>query len=100
VRLLPITDVEATRMIDALQSAPLLRGYRGAPPGDIEALVDVLLRLSQLGTDFPEIDTLEMNPVLVRPAGQGVVVLDVRGKLVTTDMRSVTPDAAHSQSGE
>ena len=81
VRLAPITDSEARRMIDALKSAPLLRGYRGAPAGDIDALADVLLRLSQLATDFPMIDTLEMNPVLVRPAGEGVSVLDVRAKL-------------------
>lgn len=82
VRLAPVTDAEARRMIDELRSAPLLRGYRGAPPGDIDALVDVLLRLSQLAVDVPSIDTLEMNPVLVRPAGHGVAVLDVRGKLV------------------
>lgn len=82
VRLAPITDTEAQRMIDALKSAPLLRGYRGAPPGDVEALVDVLLRLSQLAVELPELDTLEMNPVLVRPAGHGVAVLDARGKLL------------------
>lgn len=83
VRLAPITDTEARRMIDALKSAPLLHGYRGAPPGDVDALVEVLLRLSQLAADLPAIDTLEMNPVLVRPAGRGVAVLDVRGKLAT-----------------
>jgi acetyltransferase len=81
VRLAPVTDTEAERMIDALRSAPLLRGYRGAPPGDLKALQAVLLRLSQLALDFPVIDTLEMNPVLVRPAGEGVTVLDVRARL-------------------
>lgn len=81
VRLAPVTDTEARRMIDALKSAPLLYGYRGAPPGDIDALVEVLLRLSQLAASEPAIDTLEMNPVLVRTAGHGVSVLDVRGKL-------------------
>ncbi|MEZ4313424.1 MAG: acetate--CoA ligase family protein [Polyangiaceae bacterium] len=82
VRLAPITDTEAGRMIDALKSAPLLRGYRGAAPGDVEALTDVLLRLSQLAAEVPELETLEMNPVLVRAAGQGITVLDVRGKLL------------------
>ena len=81
VRLAPITDTEAARMVDALRSAPLLRGYRGAPPGDVDALVETLLRLSQLAADLPELETLEMNPVLVRPAGHGVAVLDARGKL-------------------
>lgn len=56
--------------------------FRGAPPGDVDALVDVLLRLSQLAAEQPAIDTLEMNPVLVRPAGSGVAVLDVRGRLI------------------
>ena len=82
VRLAPITDTEAARMIDALRSAPLLRGYRGSPPLDIEALTITLLRLSQLAADLPEIETLEMNPVLVRPAGGGIAVLDARGKIV------------------
>jgi acyl-CoA synthetase (NDP forming) len=81
VRLAPITDTEASRMVGALRSAPLLRGYRGAPPGDVDALVDTLLRLSQLAVDLPELENLEMNPVLVRPAGHGVAVLDARGKL-------------------
>ena len=40
------------------------------------------LRLSQLAVELPELDTLEMNPVLVRPAGHGVAVLDARGKLL------------------
>ncbi len=81
VRLAPVTDTEARRMMEAVKSFPLLRGYRGSPPGDIDALTEVLLRVSQLAVDFPAIDTLEMNPVLVRPAGEGVSVLDVRAKL-------------------
>jgi len=81
VRLAPVTDTEARRMIEAVKSFPLLKGYRGSPPGDIDALTEVLLRVSQLAVDFPGIDTLEMNPVLVRPAGEGVSVLDVRAKL-------------------
>lgn len=83
VRLAPVTDTEARRMIEAVKSFPLLRGYRGSPPGDIDALTEVLLRVSQLAVDFPVIDTLEMNPVLVRPAGEGVSVLDVRAKLAS-----------------
>lgn len=76
-----MTDSEARRMIESVKSSQLLRGYRGSPPGDIDALTEVLLRVSQLAVDFPVIETLEMNPVLVRPAGEGVSVLDVRAKL-------------------
>ncbi|MBK8254300.1 MAG: acetate--CoA ligase family protein [Polyangiaceae bacterium] len=81
VRLCPITDAEAHRMIESLKSAPLLRGYRGGAPGDIDALVEMIQRLSYLAESEPRIETLEMNPVLIRPAGHGVAVLDVRGKL-------------------
>ena len=81
LRLAPLTDAEADGMIDSLRSAKLLHGYRGAPAGDVPALRDLLLRLSRLATDLPELDTLEMNPVLVREAGKGLVVLDSRAKL-------------------
>jgi len=76
-----VTDVEAAEMIESLRAAPLLRGYRGEPPADIPALRDLLLRLSQLARDFPELETLEINPVLVKNENEGLVVLDARAKL-------------------
>jgi len=82
LRLGPLTDVEVAEMIDSLRSAQLLRGYRGAPAGDIAAFKELLLRLSQLAAELPELETLEMNPVLVRKAGQGAVILDARAKLL------------------
>jgi acetyltransferase len=81
VRLAPVTDVEAAEMIESLRAAPLLRGYRGEAPADIPALRDLLLRLSQLARDIPELETLEINPVLVKNEKEGLVVLDARAKL-------------------
>jgi succinyl-CoA synthetase beta subunit len=77
----PITDVEAAGMHDSLRSAALLNGYRGEPPADRDAVEALLCKLSQLAQDFRELDRQEINPVLVRGAGQGLAALDARAKL-------------------
>ena len=56
----------------------LLRGVRGEKPADLDAVADTLVRISQLVTDFPEIVELDINPLLVFAAGQGVLGLDMR----------------------
>jgi acetyl-CoA synthetase (ADP-forming) len=48
---------------------------------DIDAVVDMLIRLSQLGTDFPQLDEMDLNPVFVFPKGKGAAVVDARIKL-------------------
>jgi len=65
-------------MLSQLKGLPLLQGRRGSVPSDIDALKDVLLRLSALIEDFPEIDQVEMNPVFVFNEGQGCAVVDAR----------------------
>jgi acyl-CoA synthetase (NDP forming) len=65
-------------MIEEIRSYGLLRGVRGEPPADLEATVDVLLRLSQLVTDFPEIVEMDINPLMVFERGQGAVGIDMR----------------------
>lgn len=74
----PLTDVDPDRMLKQLKSLPLLEGWRGSPPKDIEALKDVLLRLSALIEDFPEISEMEINPLLVFDRGDGCVAADAR----------------------
>ncbi|MEU4424793.1 GNAT family N-acetyltransferase [Actinoplanes sp. NPDC024001] len=69
LQLVPMTDLDAGRMWRSLRSAALLTGYRGAPPIDIAALEDLLLRLSRLAEDHPEIAELDLNPVLAGPDG-------------------------------
>lgn len=81
LHLAPVTDAEAERMVDMLRAARLLKGFRGAPVGDLPALRDAVQRLAQLAHDLPAIAEVEANPVRVLPAGQGVVVLDARIRL-------------------
>lgn len=77
-RLAPINEYETKDMIDSIKTSKLLRGVRGEKPSDVNALVDCLLRLSQLVTDFPEIAEFDMNPLLVLEDGKGCRAVDVR----------------------
>lgn len=77
----PLRDVDPDRMLERLKCLPLLLGYRGRPVCDIAALKDTLLRLSALIEDFPEIEQMEINPLIVLPEGQGCVAVDVRVKV-------------------
>lgn len=77
-RLAPINEYETRDMIDSIKTSKLLRGVRGEKPSDVNALVDCLLRLSQIVTDFPEITEFDMNPLLVLEDGKGCRAVDVR----------------------
>ena len=74
----PITHKEAYEMIDELRGAPILKGARGHKPSDIGAVVEVLLRLSQLLIDFPEIRELDINPLRLFQENNGCRALDAR----------------------
>jgi acyl-CoA synthetase (NDP forming)/GNAT superfamily N-acetyltransferase len=78
-RLTPLTDTDAYQLIGSVRSAPLLRGYRGQPAADLGALRDLLLRVSRLADDLPEVTELDLNPVIARP--DGVFVVDARVKV-------------------
>jgi acetyl coenzyme A synthetase (ADP forming)-like protein len=80
-RLSPLTDLDAEELIAGTKVATLLRGYRGSPAADVSALRDLLLRVSLMVEDCPEMAEMDLNPVLVRRAGQGAVVLDARMRL-------------------
>ena len=77
--LTPLTDIDADTLIRSIKAAPLLLGHRGSPPADLEALRDLLLRVSRLADDLPEITDLDLNPVIARP--DGVFVVDARVKV-------------------
>ena len=77
-RLAPLTRTEADAMVHEIRSFPLLAGVRGQPPADLAAVVDALLRVSQLVTDFPEIIELDVNPLVVNPHGGGATAVDAR----------------------
>ena len=72
----PLNERLARRMLEELKIWPLLKGYRGKSPVDIEKLIEILIRLSYLAADYPEITELDINPLLV--AKDGVITLDAR----------------------
>ncbi len=80
-RLAPLSEEDAIEMIQSIKGYPILKGTRGEKPVDIDAVVDMLIRLSQLGTDFPQLDEMDLNPVFVFPKGKGAAVVDARIKL-------------------
>jgi acetyl coenzyme A synthetase (ADP forming)-like protein len=80
-RVHPLTDVDADQLLGSVKAAKLLAGYRGAPPADLPAMRELLLRVSRLVEDVPEIVEMDLNPVIARPAGQGALALDARVRL-------------------
>lgn len=78
----PVSSAHALRLIQGLRIAPILAGARGRPPADIAALADTIARLSELATALgPRLTELDINPLLVREAGRGVIALDGRATL-------------------
>ena len=77
-RLSPVSDLDAEQMIAELRSRRVLDGYRGAPAGDVKALVALIQRVSALVEVVPEITELDLNPVKVLAPGEGAVVVDGR----------------------
>ena len=66
-RLAPLTDLDASELVHAGKAGRLVGGFRGAPPADEDALADLVLRLSRLADDVPELVELDLNPVLALP---------------------------------
>ncbi|EIE99983.1 bifunctional acetate--CoA ligase family protein/GNAT family N-acetyltransferase [Saccharomonospora glauca] len=68
-RAVPLTDVDAATLVREPRTAPLLTGYRGDEPADLAALQDLVLRVSALAEDHPEVRSLSLDPVLASPEG-------------------------------
>lgn len=77
-RVAPLSVQEAAAMTTEIRAAALLRGVRGEPPADLAAAREVLLRISQLVTDFPEIVELDINPLVLLEEGEGAIAIDMR----------------------
>lgn len=77
-RVAPMNRLQAKAMVEEIRSFKLLSGVRGQAPADIEAIIDTLLRVSQLVNDWPEIAEMDINPLLVRDQGAGAVAVDMR----------------------
>ena len=79
LRLPPLNEAQARCMVTATRSWPLLQGFRGQPPADVPALVQLLTNLSRLAqAESHHLASLDLNPVMILPQGQGVQVVDLR----------------------
>jgi len=74
----PVSREEVLESLDRLKAGALLAGVRGEPAGDREFLVETILRVGQLVTDFPEIAEMDVNPLFVARRGRGGLAVDVR----------------------
>jgi acetyl-CoA synthetase (ADP-forming) len=78
----PVSRERALRMVDELRMSPLLKGARGRPPVDLDAIADAVERVSWLASDLgSRLVDLEVNPLIVRAAGRGAVAVDGRATL-------------------
>jgi acetyltransferase len=75
-RICPLTPLDTNDMLTGIRGVAILKGVRGAPPADFAALGEALQRVSQLAVDFPEIEELDINPLLAFPSG--VTAIDAR----------------------
>jgi acetyltransferase len=84
-RIAPVRPLGARRMLEEIRAHKILKGFRNQPPADREALAACIERLSQLALAFPEIEELDVNPLMVYPQGQGVRAVDARILLKAPD---------------
>jgi len=89
----PLNERLARLMIEKLRIFPLLKGYRGSGPKNLDKLIETIIRLSYLAADYPEITELDINPLLV--SGQSVTALDARIIVDTSQRRSESNPYAH-----
>jgi acyl-CoA synthetase (NDP forming)/RimJ/RimL family protein N-acetyltransferase len=72
-RAVPLTDEDAAALVRAPKAAPLLTGYRGSEPADLDALADLVSRVAALAEDVPQVRWLALEPILAGPAGAQAV---------------------------
>ena len=89
-RIAPLTDRDAHELVHGIRGFKLLKGFRGHAPADIDALRELLLRISRLAEEVPEIAELDLNPVIALAPGQGCRIVDARIRVAT---RRVTRSA-------
>lgn len=77
-RVAPLSKGDIQSMVSETVAGKLLNGYRGAPIADFDSLYSVIAQLSHLAAEHPEIQEIEINPLIVYPKGEGVVAIDSR----------------------
>lgn len=89
----PLNERLALQMLKSLKIYPLLQGYRGSKPKNIDKLIEVMIRLSYLAADYPEIEELDINPLIVTPSD--VMALDARIVVDQEILGKETTDYSH-----
>ena len=77
-RVAPFDRAETLAMIGETHAGKLLQGLRGQPPADIDAVAEVIERVARLALDYPRIQEIDINPLIVYAAGHGALAVDVR----------------------
>lgn len=96
-RVAPLTDQDANEMVGGINGHRLLQGYRGQPAADVKAIEEVLLRLSRLAEEIPEISELDLNPIFALPTGQGCRIADARIRVAHCPPPPHNPDSNRSE---
>ena len=84
-RVAPLTDRDVDDLLNEIRGVKLLQGYRGRPPADLDALREVLLRVSHLAEALPEVVELDLNPVMALAPGMGARIVDARVRVARQD---------------
>ena len=82
-RIAPVTRYDAENMLKEIRAAKILDGYRGEPPRDKEALIDIIVNLSKLMEELEEVSDVDLNPIMSFEKGKGAKVADARVLLKT-----------------
>lgn len=87
-RVNPLTDRDTRSMVEGIRGFPMLQGARGGEPVDLDALCDVLLRVSQLVADFPQIRELDINPFFAHASPSKQLAVDARIRITGSPERA------------
>jgi acetyltransferase len=90
--LAPLTRRQAHDLLDRTAAGTALNGWRGAPPADRDAVAEVMIRCAQLMLDMPEIQEIEINPLIVREGGAGAVAVDARVRITHPERQPAEAD--------
>jgi acetyl coenzyme A synthetase (ADP forming)-like protein len=90
-RATPLTDRDASDMVRGIRGHRLLEGYRGHPPADVKALEEILLRVSFLVEQVPELAEIDLNPIFALPPGEGCRIVDARMRVEPASSRRAKP---------
>ncbi|MEM1623010.1 MAG: acetate--CoA ligase family protein [Sulfolobales archaeon] len=78
LRITPVTVYDAEEMINEIRASSILQGYRGAPPRDRKAIIDLIIKVGRIMDEVPEVTDIDLNPVMVFPEGRGAKIADAR----------------------